>query len=96
MIQLFIFTAAVFGLSWGISSSHLSYPFRKALDEAGWTWVLTLAECVGCLGFWIGLSSGLAGLSPGAFNGNHVYTAFYCVTMNLLLSHALGLDKPAL
>jgi len=62
------YTLAAFGLAYIVGHSSISLPFRMLLDpgdnytrprEALRAFVLTLAECPACFGFWTGACAGM-------------------------------------
>lgn len=66
--MLFEYTLAAFGLAYVVGHSSISLPFRMLLDpgedytrprEALRAFVLTLAECPACFGFWTGACAGM-------------------------------------
>ena len=90
-LPLLAYCATVFGIAWGIGHSHASYPIRRALKNAGFTWTVTLLECVGCSSYHLGWIAYAAGLAPVPFT-RWWSTAFATATASLLLFHATGLD----
>lgn len=74
-----------YGFCWVIGASKLTLGVRKWLDRsdaeglspAGW--FLSLLECRGCLGFWVGVAYGIRiGAGP-------VVTGLTVLTTNLIL-----------
>lgn len=72
-----------YGVAWVISSSHLTLGFREWLETNDWFVLLTLLECVGCLGFW-------EGCAAAVFMPEPIYQApllgFAVAASNLLLN----------
>lgn len=94
MTQLIIWTIAAFGFCWVVADSKISLPARVWLSlrqSRLAVAVLALAECVACLGFWVGLLGQLAGLAPF----EHWYIAgFYTCGANLLFAKFIGMLEP--
>lgn len=65
MIPLVIHTFAAFGLAFVVGFSRISLGFREWVAARS-VWGIALLECPACLGYWIGLASGLFDL-PGLF-----------------------------
>ncbi len=96
MIALLVWTICAFALSWIVSSSHITLPFREALDTmkrkgiVGAGFFLTLLECVGCFGVWEGVGGFLIHLTPSELTTWWIAALFTCGT-NLLLGKWVGL-----
>ncbi len=97
MIELLIWTIAVFALSWIIADSKISYPFRMALETMekkkifGAGFLLVLLECVACTGFHFGWIGYLLHIAPFA---TWWHAAFFTCGSSLLLARYVGLlDK---
>lgn len=77
MLGLFFYAIAAFGLAYIVGHSVISLPIRMAIDpgqelrgpaDAARAWILLLAECPACFGFWTGL---FAGMLYAALDGPH-------------------------
>lgn len=105
MISLFVFTVAVFGVSFCLGQSKISYPFRVRLSPGNKiespvalarSWVLTLIECNACCSFWIAAASVYLGVAPHVFGvgvQGGALCAFYCCATSLILAKISGLDE---
>jgi hypothetical protein len=91
MISLAVYCFVVFGIAWGLGHAHLSFPVRKRLQVAGFDWLVTLLECVGCSSWHLGWIAYAAGLAPAPLTSWWV-AAFATATSSLILGRLTGMD----
>lgn len=95
ILVLIVYSIGAFGLAWTIGHSALTYPLRKTLAAHFPTLVEGL-ECLGCIGFWIGVGAGV-GYSVGSNVSTDVAfwiavtIPFYTTGSNYILGRLTGL-----
>jgi predicted ABC-type sugar transport system permease subunit len=96
MTALVFYTLTMFGIAYVAGHSVISLPAREVI--AVWSqWLITMIECPACLGWWLGLVSGLIFAFTGwrpfgpAALGIVVTLPFYTAGANYLLARATGL-----
>lgn len=98
MIQLLVFTLAVFGVAYVLGYAKITFQLRSKLDRPGFRkWLLDLLECVACTSWWMGNFAFLAGIAPEIFYTwrslvvGQMVCAFYCCASSLILAKFTGL-----
>jgi len=83
--QLILTLLAAYGFSWVMGYSHITLRARLWLARYHLNFPLTLMECPGCLGWWLGGLVGLVYWLPGA---DIIILGFATSASNMVL-HAL-------
>lgn len=97
MIELIVFSLIVFGISWGVGHSELSFPIRYAISKAPLGNVIIAGlECFGCLSWHLGWIAWLLHLVPVSPLNTWWKAAFFASASSLVLAHFAGFtDHPA-
>jgi len=95
-IPLFVYTMIAFGIAYVIGFSKITGWARQKLRSLGFvaSWLVALAECPACLGFWIGVGAVVLGVDPLELKlepGPVIAFGFYTCGANLFLSLWSGL-----
>jgi len=86
-LHLFLYTFAAFGFAFVVGHAKISLPFREWLGGRRGLlarFLLALAECPPCVGFWVGVAAAFRSPFP-------LLLPFYTVASNFILGRLTGL-----
>lgn len=99
-LRTFVYCFATFGLAFILGYSKIFEPFRAALWKAGpaGRFLVTLVECPGCLGWWVGVAAVIFHFDPFGWplTAWHViYAGLFTSGTTMFLAMRSGLVPPA-
>lgn len=93
MISLLVYSFVTFAIAWIVGHAHITFKLRKALIQSGaiGEFLVTLLECAGCVGFWIGFAAFALHLAPAELT-TWWQSALFTSTSSLVLLRLSGMD----
>ena len=100
MTALFVFTLAVFAVTFIVGQAKISYPLRSLIDSPApgalgtcRRGLVMLLECNACSATWLGVGAFLFHLTPAELTSWWI-SGLYCCASSLILATLLGFVEP--